>query len=215
MIIAISGQTIERKSWWRVSHRMGSAGSGKDTLGNILVDKYKFVPIAFADPLKRICTDVYAFTDAQMWGASENRNAIDIRYGKAPREALQKLGDEWGRGFYSNTWIDYALRLAKQIESGTSDYSPKLGIMNQKYIGPRNILITDVRYINEFYAIKEAGGKVIRCKRNVEKLGLVPAHKSETDILKIKDSEFDFIIENNGTIKDLEEKARGLAEQIC
>ncbi len=58
----------------------GLAGSGKDTTANFLARHGNFTKVAFADPLKRICLDVYKFTDAQLWGPSEMRNAPDMRY---------------------------------------------------------------------------------------------------------------------------------------
>jgi hypothetical protein len=58
----------------------GPAGAGKDTMADFLVKNHGFVKVAFADPLKRICQDVYQFSDAQLWGPSEMRNAPDFRY---------------------------------------------------------------------------------------------------------------------------------------
>jgi hypothetical protein len=60
--------------------RIGSMGSGKDTVADFLVAKYKACKIAMADPLKRVCRDVYRFTDDQLWGPSTMRNTPDIRY---------------------------------------------------------------------------------------------------------------------------------------
>lgn len=58
----------------------GKAGSGKDTIADILVKDLGFVKVAFADPLKRVCKDIYDFTDEQLWGPSEKRNEADFRY---------------------------------------------------------------------------------------------------------------------------------------
>lgn len=58
----------------------GKAGSGKDTIADILVRDHGFVKVAFADPLKRICKDIYDFSDDQLWGPSEKRNEPDFRY---------------------------------------------------------------------------------------------------------------------------------------
>jgi hypothetical protein len=69
----------------------GLAGSGKDTAADFLVKNEGFVKIAFADPLKRICRDVYDFTDLQLWGPSEERNKPDTRY---PREHGPYSGDK-------------------------------------------------------------------------------------------------------------------------
>lgn len=112
---------------------LGQAGSGKDTVADILVKDHGFAKVAFADPLKRICKDVFDFTDEQLWGPSEKRNAPDERYHRGfgagqnefgdqvsspfltPRYALQQLGSEWGRNCYPNVWAEYALRIAKLL----------------------------------------------------------------------------------------------------
>lgn len=75
MIIGISGLVINDEGV-----AVGTAGSGKDTLADLLRDNDKFVKIALADPLKRIARDVYDFTDEQLWGPSANRNEPDKRY---------------------------------------------------------------------------------------------------------------------------------------
>lgn len=61
----------------------GLAGSGKDTAAKFIVEDHRFVPMAFADEMKRICKRVYDFTDQQLWGPSEFRNAPDKRYPRA------------------------------------------------------------------------------------------------------------------------------------
>ena len=57
----------------------GLAGSGKDTCADFLVREYDFTKVSFADPMKRICMDVYGFSFDQLWGPSEARNAPDLR----------------------------------------------------------------------------------------------------------------------------------------
>lgn len=58
----------------------GLAGSGKDTAADFLVKNHGFVRIGLADPLKRICKEVFDFTDEQLWGPSSERDAPDSRY---------------------------------------------------------------------------------------------------------------------------------------
>lgn len=58
----------------------GSAGVGKDTAGDFLVRRRGYVRVGLADPLKRFCQEVFAFTDDQLWGPSASRNAPDPRY---------------------------------------------------------------------------------------------------------------------------------------
>lgn len=64
----------------------GLAGSGKDFVANLLVEKHGFAKIALADSLKRICQDVFDFSDEQLWGRSEERNKPDKRYFTGNRE---------------------------------------------------------------------------------------------------------------------------------
>ncbi len=79
MIIGISGYTYLDHG--DASHMFrGSAGAGKDTVADRLAEKHRFVKVAMADPLKRICREVFDFTDEQLWGPSELRNQPDPRY---------------------------------------------------------------------------------------------------------------------------------------
>jgi hypothetical protein len=72
----------------------GGAGTGKDAIADILVKNHGFVKVAFADPLKRICQDVYDFTDEQLWGPSAMRNAPDKRYLRGIRLGCGCLAEE-------------------------------------------------------------------------------------------------------------------------
>jgi hypothetical protein len=69
----------------------GVAGSGKDTVADILVRDHRFVKVALADPLKRLARDVFDFTAEQLWGPSEMRNAPDERYPR--RHTWGSIGD--------------------------------------------------------------------------------------------------------------------------
>jgi hypothetical protein len=73
---------------------VGKAGSGKDTVADILVRDHGFCKIALADPMKRACREFFDFTDDQLWGPSEMRNEVDDRWPR-PRESHRL--DENGR----------------------------------------------------------------------------------------------------------------------
>lgn len=235
----------------------GFAGSGKDAGGNFLVQDFGFCKVALADPLKRIARDVYAFTDEQLWGASQFRNAPDKRYPRTcktcegmgsiqprsvtqptspcyachgekvtyltPREALQKLGTEWGRECYPNTWVDLCIRTGEYLLNFPhARYDQKKGVYH--VVDPsetlhgadaifdgrvRGVAVTDVRFKNEIKAIKEAGGQVIRIARPGAGLdGSGALHVSETEQAGIPNSEFDAVIQNTGTLDDLRTKIR-------
>ena len=76
MIIAVSGLTVDPQG------NKGSAGSGKSTVTKRIVEKHKFVDIAFADAMKRFLRDVLDFSEEQLWGPSDCRNAPDERYAR-------------------------------------------------------------------------------------------------------------------------------------
>jgi hypothetical protein len=221
----------------------GLAGAGKDTVADYLVSNHGFVKIALADPLKRICKDVFDFTDEQLWGPSEKRNEPDERYYRGtivlrgrqvleeedqppeecpqyltPRHALQQLGTEWGRECYDNVWVDYALRVAKQILNDPlyNMYSQREGVVPQLEQTPqgefqredapsgviKGVVFSDIRFVNEINALREARAKLIRVKRPGYDRPLWN-HPSETEQMSIKDEEFDVVLYNENTKSEL------------
>lgn len=190
---------------------MGQAGSGKDVMADYLVNKYAFVKIGFADPMKRFVQEIFEFSDDQIWGPSESRNAPDTRYvvGSnqwdemeclSPRFALQTLGTEWGRKCYPQVWVEYALRVAKNLLSnGSLRYNQKTGLYEtDKDDGreTRGIVISDVRFQNEVSGIQKGGGKVIRIRRDgVHGNVGIKGHASEEEQKTIPDSMVDGVLE--------------------
>lgn len=63
----------------------GKAASGKSTIADILVGSHCFEEISLADPMKRFCEKMFAFSHEQLWGSSSSRNAPDKRYPKGPK----------------------------------------------------------------------------------------------------------------------------------
>lgn len=194
---------------------LGPAGSGKDTVSDFLVKKYGFTKVALADPLKRICRDVYGFSDEQLWGPSEFRNNPDLRYptGRghlSPRVALQTLGTEWGRAMYENTWMDYGIRVAEGIVLGEGRYSQKKGLYTPSFFEklftkkPKGVVFSDIRFKNEVDAIRRRHtGFVVRIKRaGLASVG-VAGHASEEEQKSLKDADFDYVIDNNEGIEQL------------
>lgn len=202
----------------------GVANSGKDFFAKMFI-KHGYVIISMADPVKRIAQHVYAFTDEQLWGPSHNRNIPDKRYPKkvssyyteylTPREALQKLGTDWGRGCYVDTWVDLVIRNAKQILGGGYGYTPQKGIFElEKGMVKNNvkgIIIPDVRFKNEFAALKAENAKLFRIQRPGSGLkGEQGQHISEVEQSMIRDEEFDGVILNDKDKSFLE----GIANDI-
>lgn len=53
----------------------GAAGSGKDTVGAYLASNFGAALVSQADPMKRFAKEVFGFSEDQLWGPSEFRNA--------------------------------------------------------------------------------------------------------------------------------------------
>lgn len=167
----------------------GLAGSGKSTVARFLVKKHCFEEIALADPMKTFCREVLGFSREQLWGSSSLRNAIDPRFGKSPRDALQSLGTDWGRAFYENVWVEYAIRRALALQTAISG---------------GGVVISDVRFKNERDAIRKAGGRVWRIIRpGAGLVGANAAHASENDLTD--EMAYDRVVANgDGELDELE-----------
>lgn len=122
----------------------------------------------------------------------------------SPRKALQLLGTEWGRRCYESVWIDYGLRVAKQLLEkdiefgGGCTYHPATGI--ERLMGGfsvNGVVFSDLRFIDELEAIRRAGGKLVRMKRGTSLESDYASHESEQ--LDIEDSYSDYVIDNRDT----------------
>ena len=157
----------------------GYARVGKDTAAQHMPD---FTRFAFADPLKH---DVYEMIVCSGLVKTDGTD-IDMENDK---EQLRGLLVEWGRTarkFNLNFWID---RTMKQVRAHLSAYPNS------------NVVITDVRYINEIHAIQCLGGYVIGIKRE----GYGPANEEEQLSFQMIEKLYPEIpfINNSGTKEEL------------
>ena len=203
---------------------VGFIGSGKGTVGDILEQK-GFVKDSFAKPLKDACAVIFGWPREMLEGDTEVsrkwREEPDAfwseKFGKtfSPRLALQLMGTEAGRNvFHKDVWVTSLLNRANG----------------------KDVVVTDVRFKNEIKFIQDNGGIVIRVRRGEEpewyeaaesynrgpkrnmnyslskaKMTTVQIHQSEWDWIG---SEFDYVIENDGTINDLGNKVNELLQFI-
>lgn len=121
-----------------------------------------------------------------------------------PRKFLQLLGTECGRKIiHPNIWCiatfnDYKPQHYRVVK----DYSGMP--LYQETTMPKWI-ISDVRFPNEAEAIKDRNGILIRVERNT---GNTEMHDSEIALDNYKN--WDYVIDNNGTIEELIEKVRDI-----
>jgi hypothetical protein len=174
----------------------------------------------FAGKLKQIASlltgiDIEDFEDQEFkkshlgseWGTvrSNPLNAVpvfeDVQFNHlmSVRELLQKLGTEAMRdGLHTNVWVnalfaDYKMSYTQH---------PDIEYVNHKAYP--NWIITDMRFPNELEAVVEKGGITIRVSRTgIHTPKVEDLHPSETSL---DDVEFNYHIDNSGTIEDLIEK---------
>lgn len=169
----------------------GLAGSGKNTVADMITG----VPMAFADPMKKFCQQIFGFTNEELFGPSEARERPSKRFCRpngeplTPRFALQTLGTEWGRNCDPDVWVKYAMWRAREIEATA----------NQNGAGP--VIITDLRFVNEAEHVLAAGGEIWR----IDRPGLTRgSHPSEIDIWSpAMDRLVAVNISNTGTLEQL------------
>lgn len=101
------------------------------------------------------------------------------------REFLQRVGTDAMRyGLHTNTWVNMLMAEYKPMKDSDEEYTHP------------NWIVTDVRFPNEYDAIKKAGGYVIRINRNN---GIQNNHVSET---ALDGQDFDLVINNNTSITE-------------
>ncbi len=191
----------------------GLIGAGKDTAADYLVNFHGFRRDSFASSLKDATAAVFGWDRELLEGrtkhAREWREQIDSWWSQrlnmpdlTPRLVLQLWGTEVCRqGFHDDVWIaSLENRLRKQQD---------------------NIVISDCRFPNEITAIRNAGGRVIRIVRGPDpewfvtaryypekmKLAWPDIHASEYSWAT---TNFDSVIENNGSIDELYAQLKNL-----
>lgn len=191
----------------------GLIGAGKDTAADYLVNFHEFKRESFAGTLKDAVASVFGWDRELLEGrtkhAREWREEIDPWWSQrlempnlTPRLVLQLWGTEVCRkGFHDDIWIASVENKLRKEED--------------------NIVISDCRFPNEIQSIRQAGGRVIRIVRGPEpdwfSLAKFKPHKMKEVYPGVHASEyswagtdFDIVIDNNGTIEELYEQLKNL-----
>lgn len=136
----------------------------------------------FADPLKKMCIEIFGLTHEQCYGSDNQKNELvncfwpDSQERMTAREVMQYVGTNVFRKMQHNVWTDATIR--KILDENLP-----------------LALIADCRFPNEVDAVKNAGGMVIKLNRNLYH----SSHESETalDSDKYDQSNFDLVINNH------------------
>jgi hypothetical protein len=113
----------------------------------------------------------------------------------APRLCLQKIGTDWGKALYSDIWIEHMILRIQTLAI-------------QGFGGPA--IVTDVRFVDECKAIKEAGGVVVGITRPGQptyKWTGYRSHRSEQEQFSEEmRPHIDMVFRNDGTVQQLRQK---------
>lgn len=173
----------------------GPAKSGKDTIARLL--RPSFVRIAFADPLKALCRQLFDWTVEHTDG--DLKEVVDPRWGFSPRHALQQIGTEVVRALGEDIWIKRA----------------RLTLAEHRAQGQTQFVFTDVRFFNEArFVQEEVNGQLWKVNRDTAGAAGAPnaqGHASENDLAN--HARWDAIIDNNGTRDELFQKIWSAVDQ--
>lgn len=195
--------------------------SGKDAFGESLRKSALGTRLAFADPVKEVAIALLGMPSQVAYGGEAERRAWK-RYCKDKaacknanhdactdaREWLQWIGTELGRDqIHHDVWVHRLMERAPGFAG--------------------HVVVTDARFKNELAvpdwtgspgmkaaneALKRPYSLVkIRLKRPGNENDI--AHRSESEQLSIPDEMFDEVVVNDGTLQELEAKAKNIARK--
>lgn len=143
----------------------GLARSGKTTCSSYILEKYSgmFEKVNFKDGLIKELKQNFPDLLAEIDNIQNDLDGIDSLFDRKPtlmRALMQNYGTEVRRGDNERYWIDKWNKAVSNIG--------------------KNVVVDDVRFLNEADAVKLAGGIIIRIKRtDIQEAG---NHVSETEL---------------------------------
>lgn len=177
--------------------------TGKDAAAKFLTSilkqncpKLNVRKTSFAWKLKDVCHQLYGWAGLREPVYYENHpEAREIKLTEldmSPREVWIQLGTPAIREtVFDGTWVQYCLRANTDADI---------------------LIITDLRFPNEFQAVQEMNGDCIKITREC-----IPDSDDAADIAlaHVSDRNWDQIIYNDGTLEELYNLMESLAEIIC
>jgi hypothetical protein len=204
---------------------VGFIGSGKDTVAKMLASK-DCVQDSFASPLKDLCASVFGWDRSLLEGdtieSRDFRETPDVFWTRklnidnfTPRLALQLLGTDVMRNHFD-----------KDIWLNSLEYR-----IRKRHAEETCVVISDARFRNELSLIHQMNGVIIWVQRgdlpewyDIAKTAYdnaVNRKIMQTRYRDIHESEWnwagypvDYIINNNGSIEDLQKQVSELRQKL-
>lgn len=172
-------------------------GVGKDTFAKMLEEQFEKRGIyarrmAFADPVYEVAYNLFSWAgmkDKAYYDANPAEKGVMLPIGKTPREILIGIGNGL-RDISPDVWIELLLA---RVEKCADDV----------------VIITDVRYPNEFMQITKRDGVLLHVTRENAPKTSDPAD----DALLGFEDKWDYVVKNDGSLEELQELAKSYALQ--
>jgi|688.fasta_scaffold253408_2 hypothetical protein len=197
----------------------GLQSSGKDTVGDYLINNHGFKKLSFAEVLKDILSILFSWDRKKLEGLTFEdrlwREKPDLWWSKelniqefSPRYAMQFIGTDLFREHFKNDiWVIILKKRILELSQTT------------------NLVITDCRFPNEINMLRNCGAKIIHIYRSLPdwfinyKLNKINEsdlreqniHPSEYSWIKEK---YDHLILNSKSLRELYEEIDLFCENI-
>ena len=183
----------------------GNKRVGKDTVANFLQDFFfygKCKLFSFARPIKEMTSALLGIPFIVLeQNKDKSVHEIGLTHllkGKTPRTFFKEIGDMFCKQYGKEVFADLILRECKK---SLYEYN----------------IITDMRFKHEYNLLKDLKNKennIIFIRVKNSRVPFDNTHYSETDLLYLSDDAFDFIIDNEGDLKELRSKVKEVYEKI-
>ena len=175
---------------------VGSARSGKSSVGKILCDENGYTCMPFANAIRRGLLSAFPFLKRECLYDNKDQGIPELDY-ITGRVLLQTMGHEWGRStVHQDVWI-------KALQS-------EIGLMR---VDPRRVVIDDVRYRNEIQWIKDMGGMIIGIKRPMNS-ATYPEWMDHASENSLDEDLVDEWIVNSSDLADLKVMVKSVYENV-
>jgi hypothetical protein len=172
---------------------IGPIGSGKSTISNYLVEQHQGIEFAFGNKLKDALILLYGLDRRCFYGSQYDKLAVSPFWNTSGRQLCQFIGTNIFRHQVDEYfWI-------KCLHKDLIEYiNEKVNYDNDDKI---NIIISDIRFQNEFNYIKNLGGEILYISREKNQFG-ISDHESEKYVRDFKNQKV-INIDNNETLEIL------------
>ena len=172
-----------------------SPQQGKSTVAKFLASEYGYQSISFASALLDMVETFLMHHGLSMesidYYCRRAKEEVIPGIGKSYRYLARTLGTEWGRNLVGETvWID-AFR--QKFERHSLRHP---------------VCVDDLRFANELSLLRELGFTFVKITRNTDRDRLQDSHASDVDLINFAD--WDHVIDNNGTMKNLRDQVRSI-----